>query len=260
MKKLYAFCGKLPSSKACLRQAAAMGLCAGIVVLVACPGLVGAQAPSVASSADRPLRVVIVGALQESKSATPVVAPAPTQSRQYAQVAAAAEETPRRQSTEEKAVTRVQFLTAALNNRTNMLVESSGVAAVTRAISDETGIPIVMDQTVLGLPAVRSRWVVDYIHLENVPLKDALKAVLRSVGLDYKVTPYYLWVSTPDRLRHESVGALKTRYYVLGGATFPGRLPLLHASEPTSRGTTAGADSVTITGNILDRINVQGGF
>ena len=44
---------------------------------------------------------------------------------------------------------------------------------------------------------------------------EALKAQLRPLGLDYKVGPGYLFVSTPERLRHEAMEPLETRVYEL---------------------------------------------
>ncbi|MCK5556793.1 MAG: hypothetical protein KAJ01_00330, partial [Candidatus Hydrogenedentes bacterium] len=62
------------------------------------------------------------------------------------------------------------------------------------------------------------------IYLKDIPLKDALKAMLSQMGLSYKVQPEFVWVSRPDILRQESFEPLETRYYLLqnaGGESLP---------------------------------------
>jgi beta-lactamase regulating signal transducer with metallopeptidase domain len=62
------------------------------------------------------------------------------------------------------------------------------------------------------------------IYLKDIPLKDALSAILSQMGLSYKVQPEFIWVSRPDVLRRESFEPLETRYYLLqnvGGESLP---------------------------------------
>ncbi len=54
-----------------------------------------------------------------------------------------------------------------------------------------------------------------HLRLRNVPLRQALKGVLRPMNLDYKVEDGYIRVSTPQRIRTESAEPLETRYYDL---------------------------------------------
>ncbi len=54
---------------------------------------------------------------------------------------------------------------------------------------------------------------VQNIKLDDVPLGDALDAVLRPLGLDYRVEDDYVYVSSSDRLRHEADEPLETRTY-----------------------------------------------
>lgn len=61
--------------------------------------------------------------------------------------------------------------------------------------------------------AYASDGMVGHVRLKNVPLKQALKGVLRPLNLDYKAEEGYLWISTPDRIRTESAEPLETRYY-----------------------------------------------
>jgi type II secretory pathway component GspD/PulD (secretin)/tetratricopeptide (TPR) repeat protein len=62
------------------------------------------------------------------------------------------------------------------------------------------------------------------VRLVEVPLKDALEAVLKQMGLAYKAQPEFIWISTPYVLRHETFEQLETRYYLLqnaGGESLP---------------------------------------
>jgi len=52
-----------------------------------------------------------------------------------------------------------------------------------------------------------------YIKLKNIPLGEGLRAMLRTQGLDYAVYPDYIYISTPDRLRHQPLERMETRYY-----------------------------------------------
>lgn len=54
---------------------------------------------------------------------------------------------------------------------------------------------------------------VDSINLQDVPLKDGLRAMLRPLNLDYKVEEGHIWISTPERIRTESTERLETRVY-----------------------------------------------
>ena len=55
------------------------------------------------------------------------------------------------------------------------------------------------------------------IRLKDVPLREALKGVLRPLNLDYRVEGNMLWISTPQRLRTESFASPRTRGYPMVG-------------------------------------------
>lgn len=55
------------------------------------------------------------------------------------------------------------------------------------------------------------------IHLKDVPLDQALRAMLRSLHLDYRVEGGIVYVSTPERLRAEPGGEMEARVYTLNG-------------------------------------------
>jgi len=62
------------------------------------------------------------------------------------------------------------------------------------------------------------------VYLRDIPLKDALSAILSQMGLSYEVQPEFIWISRPDVLRRESFEPLETRFYQLqntGGESLP---------------------------------------
>ncbi len=60
--------------------------------------------------------------------------------------------------------------------------------------------------------------IVPYINLKDVTMREALKALLRPLNLDFAVQPGFIWISTPQRIREESFEELETRYYELRNA------------------------------------------
>jgi beta-lactamase regulating signal transducer with metallopeptidase domain/tetratricopeptide (TPR) repeat protein len=93
--------------------------------------------------------------------------------------------------------------------------EGTDLRDVFQFLSDFVGVNIVLDERVI-LPADgttarpvggieptidgRSR----RIYLNRLPLGDALIAICKAMGLDYAVTPEFIWISTPDVLRRKS--------------------------------------------------------
>lgn len=63
------------------------------------------------------------------------------------------------------------------------------------------------------------------VSLKNVPLRDALDAILRPLNLDYSVQDDFIWISTPEKIRTESFEDLETRVYSLKGAGMNDTLP-----------------------------------
>lgn len=59
---------------------------------------------------------------------------------------------------------------------------------------------------------------VDYVNLKNVTLREALKAVLHPLNLDFSVQSGAIWISTPEKIRTESFEDLETRHYSLKNA------------------------------------------
>ncbi|HOL20702.1 MAG TPA: tetratricopeptide repeat protein [Candidatus Hydrogenedens sp.] len=61
----------------------------------------------------------------------------------------------------------------------------------------------------------KSDGIVPYISLKDVTLREALKALLRPLGLDFSVQPGFVWISKPEIIRQETFEPLETRFYEL---------------------------------------------
>ncbi|MBL7646393.1 MAG: hypothetical protein JNK74_09430 [Candidatus Hydrogenedentes bacterium] len=65
--------------------------------------------------------------------------------------------------------------------------------------------------------AMRSNGYIPYIKLKDVPLGQALDALLRPLGLDYKVYGDIVYISSPELLQREAPGGMVTRSYAYNG-------------------------------------------
>ncbi len=74
------------------------------------------------------------------------------------------------------------------------------------------------NQTQAGSSSFVARGVLPYIQLNDIRLGSALKAILRSLNLDYRVQGDIIFITSPERLRTEAWEALETRVYHLNGA------------------------------------------
>jgi len=57
--------------------------------------------------------------------------------------------------------------------------------------------------------------IISFIRLQDIPLRDALRAVSQYKGLDFKVEPHFIWISIPEVLQHETFENLETMSYFL---------------------------------------------
>ncbi len=73
------------------------------------------------------------------------------------------------------------------------------------------------DKSTPSEPGARSDGYVPYIKLKDVPLGTALDALLRPMGLDYRIENGIVFVSSPRILRQESFGPMETRQYQFHG-------------------------------------------
>ncbi|MCK5557237.1 MAG: hypothetical protein KAJ01_02590 [Candidatus Hydrogenedentes bacterium] len=102
-----------------------------------------------------------------------------------------------------------------LSRRVSVDTESDTLSNFIYKLSGETDINMVIDYGVLdNRQEIRLR----KIRLRNIPVETALKVILRTDGLDYKVYEHFVFISTPARLRQYSLEELETRFYELKSA------------------------------------------
>ncbi len=133
--------------------------------------------------------------------------------------------------TEEESSTRTS-LAQKLAKRVTISTEGDWLRAFMRRISEEHDINVVLDERLFDAaaePRVRE------MSLRNIPLGTALKAVLRTVGLDYKAYKHFILISTPARLRHDPLEGLETRFYELKGSAGDS-LPKVVLTNPAASG------------------------
>jgi type II secretory pathway component HofQ len=107
------------------------------------------------------------------------------------------------------------ILIEKLDRRVDLVLADIDVKTAVRQIGEIADVNIVIDMRALKDLETRGvRRNVD-VRLKNVPLKQALAVMLRSVGLEFAVYDHFIYVSTPDRVRRESLEKLKTRFYSL---------------------------------------------
>lgn len=124
-------------------------------------------------------------------------------------------------------------LAAAREERPAPLV-LRGVAQRTAA-NGTTQAPIQTQTQTTQRPAIGRLVVGDREHsinLRDVPLRDALRAILRTENLDYAVQNGYIYISTPEQIRSGSLAELETRYYGMLNAAMSETLPKIVVAMP----------------------------
>ncbi|MCC6486637.1 MAG: carboxypeptidase regulatory-like domain-containing protein [Candidatus Hydrogenedentes bacterium] len=97
---------------------------------------------------------------------------------------------------------------AKLNSPISLEFEGEHLAAITAFMASYLGLSIELDTQVIApqgsapteSAAYATDGIVPYVKLADVPFKDALKALLRPLGLDYDVRGDTVYISTPARL------------------------------------------------------------
>ena len=149
-------------------------------------------------------------------------------------------ESPPIRTKDESTISKIKRIEEKLDKPVTLIFEAgTDIGAVLELLSDMYDVNIVLDERVMAPrpapPATPrkpraeegegeqgpTKWIaptisreIGEIYLKDVALKDALQAVLKQMGLAYKVQPEFIWVSTPYVLRHESFEELETRYYL----------------------------------------------
>jgi len=101
-----------------------------------------------------------------------------------------------------------------LSKRVDIVLADVEVTSVLESINELTQANMVLDARALAEIEARGARRID-VRLEDVPLSSALKVILRTVGLDFAVYEHFVYVSTPERVRHESLESLQTRVFTL---------------------------------------------
>lgn len=118
------------------------------------------------------------------------------------------------EATKEKPAKKVA-IAQKLSRRVSVDTEGDTLENFIYGLSDETDVNMVIDYGALeGRPEIR----LPRYSLKDIPLHAALKAVLRSVGLDFKAYRHFVFISTTPRLNRYSFETLETRVYKVDSA------------------------------------------
>jgi len=100
-----------------------------------------------------------------------------------------------------------------LKQRIDIKFADLDIREAVRALGELSKLNIVLDARALEEIERRGSPVKVNIRLKDVPLEAALSAIVRSVGLNYAVYDYFVYVSTSYRIRHEPLTVPRTRIY-----------------------------------------------
>lgn len=118
-------------------------------------------------------------------------------------------------------------LNNALDTRVTLRLEDVALADVLQSFAEQYDINIVLDNRVVAPAgaAVAKPYVTDgkvgYLKRTDFPLRDVLTALLRPLNLSWVIQQNYVWVTTPQNIRHEAFEDLETRVYELPGEKVP---------------------------------------
>lgn len=121
-------------------------------------------------------------------------------------------------------------------------------------------IPPVIRSTVpdRGYDSPRSSGRVQHLNLKDVPVGHALKAMLRPLGLDYRVEEGYVWISTPERIRTESNDTPVTRHYLISQGAQDTLPKVVLANATGFQGTASYNGGASTTGGAASNAGNQG--
>lgn len=147
-------------------------------------------------------------------------------------------------------------LQRTLENPVSVVFEQIHLSEVCDFITQAYEVNIVLDSRVVApregkvaTAAAPAEYTTDgmvaYVNLRNVPLNDALHAILKPLGLTYEVLPHFVWISTPANIRHETFENLETREYDLPNP----KLSNVNADRPDA--TTGQIDLVELLGHVI---------
>jgi hypothetical protein len=121
----------------------------------------------------------------------------------------------RRTQSTRKRPAKKDTLAEKLSRRVSVDIEGETLENFIYGLSEQTEVNMVIDYVALeGRPEIR----LPRYRLKDIPLRSALKAILRSVGLDFKASKHFVFISTTPRLSMHSFEPLETRVYKLDSA------------------------------------------
>ncbi len=126
-------------------------------------------------------------------------------------------------------------LAQKLSRRVSVDTEGDTLEDFIYRLSGETGVNMVIDYGALeGRPEIR----LPRYSLKDMPLHAAIKAVLKSVGLDFKTYRHFVFISTTPRLSMYSFEPLETRFYKLDSAAMESlpKVALLNIAAGAAQG------------------------
>jgi len=151
----------------------------------------------------------------------------------------------------------------SLDQQVSFVFEDIHISDVTRFISRQIHRQILIDKRVVApakgevQSATNAEYVTDgfikYVNLENVSVDQALEAILKPLGLTYSVEGGFIWISTPENMKHATFEQLETRVYDLPGTELPDK------NSSVQQGTRAEVDLIAVleraTPTIIDPLN-----
>lgn len=124
------------------------------------------------------------------------------------------------------------------------MIEAPQTTAPAASAERESDRPVPLLTRRGSLPAdQRSDGRVPYLRLRDVPLRSALDATLRPMGLDYVDAGGYIFISTPERLAHESFERVETRTY---NVALDNTLPKIVLRNPAVGARASGGGAVSV--------------
>ncbi len=121
----------------------------------------------------------------------------------------------------------IGYIEKILENPIGLEFKDAHLSEVLDFFLETYELDIIVDKRVVplrdweGVPGEGNTYVTDgriaYINLKNVSMREALKALLRPLGLTYSVQRSFIWISSPDNIVHETFEELETRTYMLPG-------------------------------------------
>lgn len=108
----------------------------------------------------------------------------------------------------EEEMAQAKELTEKLKQPCSLEFESVQISELLQVLSDQYDMNFVLDSRAVApsgqppadLTTIVTDGKVDKVHFNDIPLGEALKAVLRTLNLDFEVQPHHIFISSPELL------------------------------------------------------------